>query len=70
MSSALRSVLWSLAGIIVCGVGGGVGAWWLVNALGLAGVAAALVGALAGMVLATAAWVGLTVVLRKLGMVR
>lgn len=69
MSPGLRSVLWSLAGIIVCGVGGGVGAWWLVNALGLAGVAAALVGAIAGMVIATAAWVGLTVVLRKLGMI-
>jgi hypothetical protein len=70
MSPGLRSVLWSLAGIIVCGAAGGVCAWWLVNALGLAGVAAALVGAIAAMVLATAAWVGLTVVLRKLGMVR
>jgi hypothetical protein len=67
MSPALRSVLWSLAGIIVCGVGGGVCAWWLVGALGLAGVAAALVGAICGMVLATAAWVALTVALRKLG---
>jgi hypothetical protein len=69
MSHALRSVFWSIAGIIVCGVGGAVGAWWLVSALGLAGVAAALVGAIAGMVLATAAWVGLTVLLRKMGVV-
>jgi len=69
MSHAMRSVLWSIAGIIVCGVGGAVCAWWLVNALGLAGVAAALVGAIAGMVIATAAWVGLTVLLRKMGVV-
>jgi len=69
MSSTLRSVLWSLAGIVVCGGGGGVCAWWLVGALGLTGVAAALVGAVAGMVIATAAWVGLTVVLRRLGLI-
>jgi hypothetical protein len=69
MSPAVRSVLWSLAGIVVCGVAGAVCAWWLVGALGRAGVPAALVGAIVAMVIATAAWVGLTVVLRKLGMV-
>ena len=70
MSPAVRSVLWSLVGIVVCGVAGAVCAWWLVGALGLAGVPAALVGAIVAMVIATAAWVGLTVVLRKLGMVQ
>ena len=62
MAHTLRSILWSLAGIVVCGMAGGICGWWLVAALGLAGVPAALVGA-------TAAWVALTVVLRKLGVV-
>ena len=68
MAHALRSVLWSIAGILVCGLAGGVAGWWLVTALGMSGVAAALVGAVVGMVLATAAWAGLTSALRKLGL--
>ena len=67
MAHTLRSILWSIAGILVCGIAGGLCGWWLVSALGLAGVVAALVGAIAGMVVATAAWTALTYVLRKLG---
>ena len=47
MSPRCARSLWSLAGIIVSGVGGGVCAWSHAGgALGLAGVAAALVGAI------------------------
>ena len=69
MAHTLRSILWSVAGILVCGIAGGFAGWWLVDALGLAGVFAALVGAIVGMIVATATWVALTVVLRKLGVV-
>ena len=69
MAHTLRSVLWSIAGILVCGIAGGLCGYWLVGALGLAGVFAALVGAVAGMIVATGTWVALTVVLRKLGVV-
>jgi hypothetical protein len=68
MAHTLRSVLWSLAGILVCGIAGGVCGWWLVTSLGMSGVPAALVGAVVGMVVATAAWVALTYALRKLGL--
>ena len=67
MASTLRSIAWSVAGILVCGIAGALAGWWLVGVLGLAGVAAALVGAIVGMVVATGAWIALTVVLRKLG---
>jgi hypothetical protein len=69
MAHTLRSILWSVAGILVCGIAGGYCGWWVGDALGLAGVFAALVGVIVAMVVATAAWVGLTVVLRKLGVV-
>ena len=67
MANTARSIFWSIAGILVCGVAGGYCGWWLVGTVGLAGVPAALVGAIVGMVVATAAWVGLTLVVRKLG---
>lgn len=67
MAHALRSILWSVVGIVVCGMAGGVCGWWLVGALGLTGVLAAVVGAIVGMVVATAAWVAITTLLRKLG---
>jgi hypothetical protein len=68
MAHTLRSVLWSVAGILVCGIAGGVCGWWLTAALALSGVSAALVGAIVGMVVATAAWVALTFVLRRFGL--
>jgi len=67
MAHTARSIIWSIVGILVCGVAGGYCGWWLVGALGLVGVFAALVGAIAAMVVATATWVGMTVVLRRLG---
>ena len=68
MAHTLRSILWSLAGILVCGIAGGVCGWWLIGTLGLSGVFAALVGAIVGMVVATATWVALTFVLRRFGL--
>ena len=67
MAGTVRSIAWSVVGILVCGIVGALCGWWLVSALGLSGVPAALVGAIAGMIVATAAWVAITVVLRKLG---
>jgi hypothetical protein len=67
MAHPLRSVLWSIAGILLCGLTGALCGWGLVTVLGLSGVPAALLGAIIGMVVATAAWVGLTYALRKLG---
>ena len=67
MAGMLRSIAWSVAGILVCGIAGAYCGWWLAGALGLTGVFAALVGAVVGMIVATAAWVALTSVLRKLG---
>jgi hypothetical protein len=68
MAHTLRSIFWSLAGILVCGIAGGICGWWLVGALALSGVFAALVGAIVGMVVATAVWVALTFVLRRFGL--
>ena len=67
MASTLRSIAWSVVGILVCGIAGALCGWWLVGALGLSGVLAAVIGAIVGMVVATAAWVAITVVLRKFG---
>ena len=67
MAHTSRSILWSIAGIVVCGGAGGLSGWWLVGAFGLAGVFAALVGAIVGMVVASGSGVVLTVVLRRLG---
>ena len=68
MANTPRSIAWSLAGIVVCGIAGGACGWGLVGALGLDGVVGALLGAIVGMVVATATWVVLTVVLRKAGL--
>lgn len=66
----MRSIFWSVIGIVVSGLAGGVAGWSLVGALGVAGVGAALVAAVVGMVVATAVWLALTVVLRRMGIVR
>ncbi len=59
-------IVWSVLGIILCGgIGGGVG-WLAARAFDLAGVPAALVAVLVGMVLAVACWIGLTTLLRTL----
>ena len=70
MAHTPSSILFSLLGILVSGLCGGVAGWALVQLFGLAGVPAALLAAVVGMVVATGVWVGVTVVLRALGMVR
>jgi len=69
-SNTPGSIFWSIVGILVSGIAGGVCGWGLTAALGLSGVPAAIVGAIVGMVVATGVWILLTVVLRKLGMLR
>ena len=70
MKHTFRSILWSVLGILVSGTAGGVVGWALVNVLGLGGVTAALVAAVAGMVVATAVWLGITLLLRRIGLVQ
>ena len=64
------SIFVSIAGILVSGICGGVAGWAVVTALEWSGVGAALVAAVIGMVVATAVWTGLTVLLRATGLVR
>ena len=64
------SMLGSILGILVCGVGGGVAAWAAVAAMGVAGVVGAILAAVIGMVASTALWAGGTTLLRALGWVR
>ena len=66
--------LWSFIasglGIIIAGaIGGGVG-WAVVAWLQWTGVGGALVAAAVGMVVATGVWIGLTVALRSLRLLR
>ena len=69
MKHTFRSILWSVLGILVSGTAGGLVGWALVNGLGLGGVTAALLAAVAGMVVATAVWLGITLLLRRIGLV-
>jgi hypothetical protein len=64
------SMLGSILGILVCGVGGGLAAWAAVTALGVAGVLGAMLAAVTGMVVATALWAGGSSLLRAMGWVR
>ena len=64
------SLLGSILGILVCGVGGGFAAWALVTALGLVGVLGAVAAAVVGMVVATALFAGGTTLLRAAGWIR
>lgn len=64
------SIVGSVLAIVLCGTAGGVAAWALVDALGLDGVAGAIVAAVIGMVVATALWVGGSTLLRALGRIR
>jgi len=64
------SLLGSILGILVCGVGGGFAAWALVTALGLVGVLGAVAAAVIGMVVATALFAGGTTLLRAAGWIR
>lgn len=60
----------SVAGILVCGMAGGLTAWLLVGLFGVQGIAGALVAAIIGMVVATGLWAGGSVLLRRLGWIR
>lgn len=62
--------MFSVLGILVSGIAGGLAGWSVITLLGFAGVGGALVAASLGMVVATAVWIGLTVLLRTLGFLR
>ena len=66
----MGSIVGSILGILVCGVGGGLAAWALVNALGIGGVFGAIAAAGIGMVVATALWAGGSSLLRAWGWLR
>ena len=63
----MNGITASIIVIILCGGTGGVAAWALVAWLGLAGPAGALVTAAVGMVIAVAAFAGVTSLLRGVG---
>ena len=65
-----RSIFFSIIGILVSGIIGGLAGWSIVALLEWDGVGAALTAAGIGMVVATAVWTGLTVLLRSLGFLR
>ena len=69
MATTFGSIVWSLVGIVVSGLAGGVTGWAVISAFALSGVAAAIVAAVVGMVVATAVWTGLTVALRRFGII-
>jgi hypothetical protein len=66
----VRSIVFSILGILVSGVAGALAGWSVIALLGFTGVGGALLAATIGMVVATAAWIGLTVGLRALGFIR
>lgn len=61
------SILFSIIGILVSGLAGGIAGWSIIGALEWSGVGGALAAAVIGMVVATAVWVALTVLVRKAG---
>ena len=63
----MNGITASIIVIILCGGIGGVAAWRLVGWLGLTGPAGALVAAAVGMVIAVAAFAGVTSLLRGVG---
>ena len=67
MSHNKESTLWSVVGILISGMCGGLAGWASVAVLGWSGIGGAIVAAIIGMVVATATWVGLTVLLRAVG---
>jgi hypothetical protein len=62
----MDSLVGRMLGIALCGVLGGVAAWCFIGWLGLDGTWGALVAALVGMIIATAAFVGWTTLARAL----
>ena len=70
MANSTGSIVFSILGILVGGIVGGLAGWSTVALLGFDGVTGALIAAIIGMVVATAVWIGLTVLLRALGFLR
>lgn len=70
MANSTGSIVFSILGILVGGLAGGLAGWSTIAFLGLSGTGGALVAAVIGMVVATAVWIGLTVLLRALGFLR
>ena len=70
MASPLVSVAWSVLGILVCGLAGGLAGWFTTQAFDLSGVLAALLAVTTAMVVAVACWVAITVLLRRTGVLR
>jgi uncharacterized membrane-anchored protein len=66
----LALLVLNLLAIVVCGGLGGAVGYGVIHALDLSGIAGALVAAVIGMVIATAAWAGGATLLRVLGLVR
>jgi hypothetical protein len=64
------SIVYSVIGILICGMLGGIAAWALVAALGLDGVTGSIVSAVVGMAAAFVLWVATTSLLRALGWIR
>jgi hypothetical protein len=65
-TSQRGSTFGSILGIVICGGIGGVAAWSIVTILGWGGPLGAFAAAVIGMAVATAAWTGLTSLLRVL----
>jgi hypothetical protein len=70
MANTPSSIFFSVIGILASGLAGGLAGWSFIAALDWSGVGGALVAAAIGMVVATAVWLAITVLLRKLGLVR
>ncbi|HTQ01065.1 MAG TPA: hypothetical protein VMN56_17225 [Casimicrobiaceae bacterium] len=70
MNYSPATILWSVLGILVSGSLGALAGYSLVWAVGLAGIPAAVVAVVVGMVTATGVWLAITLVLRRAGMVR
>lgn len=70
MAHPLVSIGWSVLGILLCGGLGATAGFLVTRALGLGGLAAALVGVVIGMVLAVACWAALTSLLRAARLLR
>lgn len=64
------SIFFSIVGILVSGVGGALAGWSVIALLGWSGTGGALTAAAIGMVVATALWTGLIVLVRALGLLR
>ncbi len=70
MAFISQSTFWSIAGIFVSGLCGGVAGWAAVTLADWSGTGAAIAAAAIGMLVATATWIGITVLLRAMKVIR